>query len=82
MFNILLLAICIAVVAMFLKNYSRSKRGLPSNNGHLSMEDKYNIQRAHKQEEVDRILDKINRNGINNLSPQEKALLDEYAKSL
>lgn len=46
----------------------------------LTLEDRYNAERKTRQEEIDRILDKINRSGVESLTRKEKEILDEYAK--
>lgn len=46
----------------------------------LTMEDRYNISRHSYQEEVDRILEKINKTGINSLTKKEKEILDKYSR--
>lgn len=45
-----------------------------------SIDQEYNTERADRQQEVDRILDKINRTGIGSLSRREKEILDDYSK--
>jgi hypothetical protein len=47
-----------------------------------SVDHQYNAGRAHQQQEVDRILDKISRSGIGSLSRKEKQLLKEYSKKV
>lgn len=47
---------------------------------HLTMEDKYNLRKRNKQEELDKVLDKIHKKGINSLSEKERRLLEEYSK--
>ncbi|MEZ4804280.1 MAG: rhomboid family intramembrane serine protease [Bacteroidia bacterium] len=46
----------------------------------LSIEDKYNHNKKRKQEELDRLLDKINKKGIDSLSEKEKNRLDELSQ--
>lgn len=46
----------------------------------LNVDHKYNEQKMNKQIEIDRILDKINRSGINSLSSKERKKLDELSK--
>lgn len=53
-----------------------------NNDQHYSIDHKYNRQRTLQQKEVDRILDKINKKGMDSLSPSEKALLREYSKKI
>jgi hypothetical protein len=38
------------------------------------------MEKADKQKELDRILDKINRSGIKSLTQKERQALDEYSK--
>lgn len=48
--------------------------------GVRTIEDKYNLNRAEKQNELDSLLDKISKKGIENLSEKEKIRLDELSK--
>jgi membrane associated rhomboid family serine protease len=43
---------------------------------------KYNEEKVTKQQEIDAILEKIGRRGIDSLSKKEKETLDEYSKSV
>lgn len=47
---------------------------------YFDIDHKYNEQKAIQQKEIDRILDKINRKGINSLSKKEKEQLDAFSK--
>lgn len=47
-----------------------------------SIDHRYNAERASKQKELDEILDKINRRGMNSLTQKERELLQEYSKTL
>jgi hypothetical protein len=47
---------------------------------HYSIDHKYNADRKMKQEQIDSILDKINKKGINSLTKQEKELLRQYSQ--
>jgi hypothetical protein len=53
-----------------------------SHNHFYSVDHKYNAEKATKQKEVDRILDKINKRGMSSLSKQEKEILHEYSQSI
>ncbi len=50
------------------------------NTHNLTKEDKYNLRKRNKQEELDKILEKIHKRGMNSLSDKEKRLLQEYSK--
>jgi len=45
-----------------------------------SIDHQWNMERADRQQEVDRILDKINRSGMKSLSRREKDLLNDYSR--
>ncbi len=47
----------------------------------FTVEDRYNMSHNDQKQEVDRILEKINRSGINSLSKRERQILDEYSNS-
>jgi membrane associated rhomboid family serine protease len=46
----------------------------------FTVDDRYNIYKRTRQEELDRILEKIHKKGINSLSRQEKQTLKEFSK--
>jgi membrane associated rhomboid family serine protease len=45
-----------------------------------TVDDRYNLEKKNTQQEVDRILDKISRSGINSLSRKERGVLEDYSK--
>jgi membrane associated rhomboid family serine protease len=47
---------------------------------YLTQEDKYNLKKRSKQKQLDELLEKIHKKGMNSLSKSEKDFLDEYAK--
>lgn len=47
----------------------------------FTIEDRYNISKKNYQEDIDRILEKINQKGISSLTKKEKQMLDEYSRS-
>ena len=47
---------------------------------HYSIDHKYNENKYNQQQEIDRILDKISKRGINSLSQKEKQMLKDYSK--
>ncbi len=46
-----------------------------------TIEDRYNLAKAEKQNEIDRILEKIHRRGVSSLTKAEKDKLDKYSNS-
>ena len=47
---------------------------------YYSVDHKYNEKKSTQQQEIDKILDKINKRGINSLSQKEKQMLKEFSK--
>lgn len=45
-----------------------------------TIDEKYNAAKVNKENEIDAILDKINKKGINSLSTNEKEKLDKYSR--
>ncbi|WP_298518434.1 DUF6576 domain-containing protein [uncultured Kordia sp.] len=84
--NIMVYLAC-AVIAIFIYiKFFKPKSdggGFTEKSGqrYQTIDDKYNAQRKEKQQRIDRILEKINEKGVASLTPQEKALLDEYSNS-
>lgn len=50
------------------------------NQYNYTVDDRYNLHKINTQQEVDRILDKINKKGINSLSRKEREVLEDYAR--
>jgi len=48
---------------------------------HYSPDHKYNEEKNTRQQEIDKILDKINKNGMGSLSKKEKEKLKEYSQT-
>jgi hypothetical protein len=46
-----------------------------------TLEDRYNLTRRNKEQEIDRILEKIHKNGVKSLTRQEKEKLEAFSKS-
>lgn len=69
------LAVATVVIYVIYRNLSNST-GTPTSE-HLSMDERYNYEKAQKQKEIDALLDKINKKGMEGLSEQEKQRLDE-----
>lgn len=47
---------------------------------YLTVEDKYNLSKKNKQQDLDKLLEKIHQKGMNSLSKKEKEMLQEYSK--
>lgn len=83
MSTILLIAFAIAIF-YFYSQKSKNKKGtietFGDSKGLLTVDDKFNIEKVKKEKELNRLLDKVNKKGIENLSTQERNRLDELSK--
>ena len=70
----------------FLYIIFRSKAGSNITSGtssqkYQTIDDEFNAKKKAKQKQIDLILEKINAKGVESLTKQEKAMLDEYSNS-
>lgn len=77
------LAVAVMVLFIYIK-YFKPKRKTDDFRVELgekfqTIDDKFNAKRKEKQQEIDRVLEKINREGIESLTAAEKAILDKNA---
>jgi len=84
--TILIILIPILIFMYFLINKPSflliGNKSIASPKKYYSIEHKYHEERVARQKEIDRILEKINKRGVDSLTKQEKQMLDEYAKRL
>lgn len=71
--------IVILLIAVFIYFFSKNSSA-KSEQKHLTIDDKYNEVRVKKEKELNRLLEKINKKGINSLSKKEKDQLDKLSK--
>lgn len=50
------------------------------NRSSYTIDQRYNLAKKQKQQDIDRILEKIHRRGLSSLSKEERRALDEYSK--
>lgn len=46
----------------------------------ITIDHRYNVEKANKQQEIDRILEKIHKRGMNSLTGKERQMLKDYSK--
>ncbi|MFD2565246.1 DUF6576 domain-containing protein [Aquimarina rubra] len=79
------LLIAILIILLFIKwlkpDFLQFKKSLTEKpEGLLDVDDRYNVTKVEKEKELNRLLEKINKEGINNLSASEKEKLKELSK--
>ena len=69
-----------AVIGIVIFLIVRQQNGNKQESVYFDIDHKYAEEKARKQKEVDRILDKISKRGLDSLTEKEKATLEEFRK--
>jgi len=70
-----LFVLVVALVGWYNKTKTTRAR-----NFNYSVDDRYNLQKLSEEEEIDRILEKINKKGMASLTQKEKEKLEQYSR--
>ncbi|MBV8325853.1 DUF6576 domain-containing protein [Chryseobacterium sp.] len=80
MSELLILGIIIAVVILFFNRDRIKNRFFPDRQKNYTIDDKFNSDKREREKEIDRLLSKMGKNGINDLSPKDRKKLNELSK--
>lgn len=75
---LILLAILVIFAYFFRKDIKEKIK--PNREKNLTLDDQFNSKRRDREIEIDQILGKIGKNGLNDLSKEDKKRLDELSK--
>ncbi|GEN75857.1 DUF6576 domain-containing protein [Chryseobacterium hagamense] len=71
--------IVVAVLAFF--NWERIRnRFFPDEKRNYTIDDQFNSERRDREKEIDRLLGKIGKNGVKDLSEKDRKRLDELSR--
>ena len=76
---VILALIIVAVVAFFNKDKIKD-RFFPDDQKNYTIDDKFNSDKREREKEIDRLLSKMGKNGIEDLSAKDRKRLDELSK--
>jgi hypothetical protein len=76
----LILGIILIAVLWFFNKDRIKNRFYPDKPKNLTMDQQFNSDKREREKEIDRLLSKIGKNGINDLSAKDKKRLDELSK--
>jgi hypothetical protein len=62
--------------------FTRRSKSIADAETPYTADDRYNFERKQRQQQVDRLLEKVARKGMSGLSEKEKKMLREHAQSL
>jgi len=80
MTELLILILIIAAVLAFFNRTRIKDRFFPDRQKNYTIDDQFNSEKREREKEIDRLLSKMGRNGINDLSAKDRKRLDELSK--
>lgn len=80
MSGVLILLIIVAAVLLFFNRVWIRDRFFPDRQKNYTIDDQFNSDKREREKEIDRLLSKMGKNGINDLSAKDRKRLDELSK--
>jgi len=80
MSELLILGFIIAIVLLFFNREWIKNRFFPDQHKNYTIDDQFNSDKRDREKEIDRLLSKMGKNGINDLSEKDRKRLDELSK--
>ena len=78
--NTVLILLAVAVIFIYFFREDIKEKIIPNKEKNYTIDDQFNSDKKDREKEIDEILSKIGKNGINDLSAQDKKRLDELSK--
>ena len=78
--NTLFILLAVAVVLLYFFRKDIKEKFVPNKEKYYTIDDQFNSEKKDRENEVDKILSKIGKNGLNDLSTEDKKRLDELSK--
>ncbi|MDR2237643.1 MAG: rhomboid family protein [Chryseobacterium sp.] len=80
MSEVIILVIIVAAALLFFNREWIRNRFSPVQHKNYTMDDQFNSDRREREKEIDRLLSKMGKNGVNDLSAKDRKRLDELSK--
>jgi hypothetical protein len=80
MSELLILGIIVAVVLAFFNREWIKNRFFPDEKRNYTIDDQFNSDKREREKEIDSLLSKMGKNGVNDLSAKDRKRLDELSK--
>ncbi|MGL6127151.1 DUF6576 domain-containing protein [Chryseobacterium artocarpi] len=80
MSEVLILIVIVAAVLLFFNREWIKNRFFPKKKTNYTIDDQFNSDKRDREKEIDRLLSKMGKNGINDLSSKDRKRLDELSK--
>ena len=78
--NTLFILLAVAVVFLYFFRKDIKEKFVPNKEKYYTIDDQFNSEKKDRENEVDKILSKIGKNGLKDLSTEDKKRLDELSK--
>lgn len=80
MTEFIILAVILIAVLWFFNKEKIKQRFFPEKEKNFTIDDKFNSDKREREKEIDRLLSKMGKNGVNDLSAKDRKRLDELSK--
>lgn len=80
MSEVLILGIIVVAVLAFFNREWIKNRFFPDEERNYTIDDKFNSEKRDREKEIDRLLSKMGKNGVNDLSAKDRKRLDELSR--
>ncbi|MEE6127455.1 DUF6576 domain-containing protein [Chryseobacterium arthrosphaerae] len=80
MSEVFILIIIVAIALAFFNREWIRNRFFPRKHTNYTIDDQFNSDKREREKEIDRLLSKMGKNGINDLSAKDRKRLDELSK--
>lgn len=80
MSELLILGIIVAAILLFFNRDWIKSRFFPDKQRNYTIDDQFNSEKREREKEIDHLLSKMGKNGINDLSAKDRKRLDELSK--
>ncbi|OCK52162.1 rhomboid family protein [Chryseobacterium sp. CBo1] len=80
MTEFIILAVILIAVLWFFNREKIKQRFFPEKEKNFTIDDKFNSDKREREREIDHLLSKMGKNGVNDLSAKDRKRLDELSK--
>ena len=80
--NTILILLAVAVVFIYFFRKDLKEKFVPNKEKYLTIDDQFNSEKKDRENEIDQILSKIGKNGLQDLSTEDRKRLDELSKKI
>ncbi len=80
MSEVLILGIIVVAVLAFFNRDRIKNRFFPDEKRNYTIDDQFNSEKRDREKEIDRLLSKMGKNGVNDLSEKDRKKLDELSR--